>query len=45
MSARRYLPFTGVSKAAANRALQDLTEKRVLVPTGGDRSICYQINL
>jgi len=45
MNAKKYMTITGASKATATRDLQDLVEKRILVPTGGRRSTRYQINL
>ena len=45
MSAKKYITFTGASKATATRDLQDLADKGIVVPAGGGRSIHYKINL
>ena len=45
MSTKNYILITGTSKATATRDLQDLTEKGVLIPSGGGRSTHYEINL
>ena len=45
MSARKYVAIAGTSKPTATRDLQDLVEKKVLVPSGGGRSTHYQLNL
>ena len=44
-STKNYISITGTSKATATRDLQDLTEKGVLIPSGGGRSTHYEINL
>lgn len=45
MSAKKYVAIAGTSKPTATRDLQDLVEKKVLVPSGGGRSTRYQLNL
>ena len=45
MNTKNYISITGTSKATATRDLQDLTEKGVLIPSGGGRSTHYEINL
>ncbi len=45
MSAGKYMSITGTSKATATRDLQELVDMRVLLPSGGGRSIRYQIQL
>jgi Fic family protein len=45
MNAKKYMTITGASKATATRDLQDLSEKHILVPTGGGRSTHYKVNL
>jgi Fic family protein len=45
MSSKNYMTITGTSKATATRDLQDLTEKGALIPSGGGRGTCYEINL
>ncbi len=45
MSATKYISITKTSKATATRDLQDLAEKKVLLPFGGGRSTRYQLNL
>jgi Fic family protein len=44
MNARKYGSITGASKATATRDLQDLSEKRILIVSGGGRSTGYQVN-
>jgi hypothetical protein len=44
MSAKKYMPITGASKATATRNLHDLTEKNILVLTGSGRSTHYQVS-
>jgi Fic family protein len=43
MNTRKYVSLTRVSRATAYRELADLVEKRCLVPSGGGRSVSYQI--
>jgi Fic family protein len=45
MSAKKYISITDTSKATATRDLQDLTEKGIVVRTGGGRSTHYRIGL
>jgi len=45
MNAKKYMVITGASKATATRDLQELVERGIVAPTGGGRSIRYQINL
>ena len=45
MSAKKYGAIAGTSKSTATRDLQDLVEKRVLLPGGGGRSTHYTLNL
>lgn len=45
MSTKKYMTITGASKATATRDLKDLTEKNILIPTGGGRSTHYEIKL
>lgn len=45
MNARKYIGITQTSKASATRDLQDLVEKNVFIPSGGGRSIRYELNL
>ncbi len=45
MNAKKYQSITQVSKATATRHLQDLVEKRILIPEEkGGRSTTYQVN-
>jgi len=44
MSAQKYMAIAKTSKPTATRDLQDLVEKKILVPSGGGRSTHYQIN-
>ncbi len=43
MNARKYVALTGASKATATRDLQQLSRLGALSPTGGGRSICYEL--
>jgi Fic family protein len=43
MNTRKYVSLTRVSRATAYRELADLVEKRCLSPSGGGRSVSYQI--
>lgn len=45
MSTQKYITITGASKATATRDLQDLTEKKAFIPSGGGRSTRYELNL
>ena len=45
MSANKYMKIAKTSKAAATRDLKDLTDKGVLIPSGGGRVTAYEINL
>jgi Fic family protein len=45
MRARKYKSITSVSKATATRNLQDLVDKKALIPKGGERSTRYELNL
>ena len=45
MTAKKYIAITGAAKATATRDLQELVHINVLTPSGGGRSVCYQINL
>lgn len=45
MTAIKYVSITKTSRATATRDLQDLTEKNILTPKGGGRSISYDLNL
>ncbi len=45
MNAKKYMSITKTSKATATRDLQDLVGKGIFNPSGGGRSIHYQINL
>ena len=45
MTAIKYVSITKTSRATATRDLQDLTEKNILIPKGGGRSISYDLNL
>ena len=45
MNARKYIAIAQTSKATATRDLQDLVEKNVFFPSGGGRSIRYELNL
>jgi len=44
MTAIKYVSITKTSRATATRDLQDLTEKSILIPKGGGRSISYDLN-
>ena len=43
MNARKYVALTRTSKATATRDLQELVTLGVLVPSGGGRSISYEV--
>jgi Fic family protein len=43
MNTRKYVSLTRVSRATAYRELADLVEKRCLIPSGGGRSVSYEI--
>jgi Fic family protein len=43
MNTRKYVSLTRASRATAYRELADLVEKGCLVPSGGGRSVSYQI--
>lgn len=45
MSAKKYMTISKTSKPTATRDLQDLVEKKILVPSGGGRSTHYQVDL
>ncbi|MEE2566303.1 Fic family protein [Hyphobacterium marinum] len=45
MSARKYVSITGASKATATRDLQYLSEIGAFLPSGGGRSVRYQLNI
>ncbi len=45
LNTKKYIGITDTSKATATRDLQDLVEKRALVPFGGGRSTRYEANL
>jgi len=45
MNARKYIAIAQTSKATATRDLQNLVEKNVFIPSGGGRSIHYELNL
>ncbi|WP_348825591.1 Fic family protein [Flavobacterium aestuarii] len=45
MTAIKYVSITKTSRATATRDLQDLTEKNILIPKGGGRSVSYDLNL
>lgn len=45
MSAEKYIAITKTSKPTATRDLQDLVAKGIFIPSGGGRSIRYQIKL
>jgi Fic family protein len=45
MNARKYVGIAKTSKATATRDLQDLSEKKILVPIGAGRSARYEIDL
>ena len=45
INARKYVSLTNTSKATATRDLQDLAQKKILIPIGGGRSTRYDINL
>ncbi|MFT5710422.1 MAG: Fic family protein [Halioglobus sp.] len=45
MSAKKYGVIAKTSKATATRDLQDLVEKKVLIPLGGGRSTRYDVNI
>jgi Fic family protein len=43
MNTRKYVSLTHTSRATAYRELADLVEKRCLIPSGGGRSVSYEI--
>jgi Fic family protein len=45
MTAKKYIAITGAAKATATRDLQELVRTDVLTPSGGGRSVSYQVNL
>jgi len=45
MNTRKYVSLTRASRATAYRELADLVEKRCLTPSGGGRSVSYEIRL
>jgi Fic family protein len=45
MTAKKYIAMTGAAKATATRDLQELVRIDVFIPSGGGRSVSYQINL
>ncbi len=45
MTAKKYIAITGAAKATATRDLQKLVRTDVLIPSGGGRSVSYQVNL
>lgn len=45
MTAKKYIAITGAAKATATRDLQELVLAGVFIPSGGGRSVSYQINL
>jgi len=45
MTAKKYIAMTGAAKATATRDLQGLVQANVFIPSGGGRSVCYQVNL
>jgi Fic family protein len=45
MSAKKYMAIAKTSKPTATRDLQDMVQKQILIPEGGGRSTCYQVNL
>jgi Fic family protein len=45
MNARKYVSLTSASKATATRDLQDLVEKGIFKPIGGERSTSYMLDL
>lgn len=45
MTAKKYIAITGAAKATATRDLQELVRIDVLTPSGGGRSVSYQVNL
>jgi Fic family protein len=45
MNARKYVGIAKTSKATATRDLQDLSEKKILIPIGAGRSARYEIDL
>ena len=45
MSAKKYMAIARVSKATATRDLQDLVNKKTLLPYGSGRSVKYELNL
>jgi Fic family protein len=45
MTAKKYIVITGAAKATATRDLQELVRADVLIPSGGGRSVSYQVKL
>lgn len=45
MTAKKYIALTGAAKATATRDLQGLVQANVFIPSGGGRSVRYQVNL
>lgn len=45
ISAKKYMSIAKTSKATATRDLQQLTEAKILTPSGGGRSVSYTLNL
>ena len=43
MNTRKYVSLTRASRATAYRELADLVDKRCLIPSGGGRSVSYEI--
>ena len=43
MNTRKYVSLTRVSRATAYRELAGLVDKRCLIPSGGGRSVSYEI--
>ena len=45
MSAKKYMAIAKTSKATATRDLQELVKIKAFIPSGGGRSIRYEVNL
>lgn len=45
MSAKKYISIAKTSKATATRDLQQLTDMGILMPTGGGRSVRYELKM